>query len=68
MVDVRKIDEDGLTVCSQCTKHYKPVLGERPQGDNRSIQKIFPNATPEEREQLVTGFCTTKCWNRYLGV
>lgn len=68
MVDCRIFDNKGFTICPQCKVHYIPVLGERPEGDNRCIQNIFPESTPEQREQLITGLCSTKCWNKYLGV
>lgn len=68
MVDMRVINPYGFTICPQCGKHYKPVLGERPEGDNRCVQHIFPDATKVEREQLITGLCSDKCWDRYLGV
>jgi len=67
-MDTRQIDEKGLTVCPQCKRHYKPVLSERPKGDNRPINQIFPNAKLFEREQLITGLCSDACWNKYLGI
>lgn len=67
MADVRRFDSNGNTICPCCGKRYKPVLNKRPEDDHRNIQKIFPNATAEEREQLLTGLCSTKCWNKYLG-
>lgn len=57
-----------LRICPQCHKYYKPVLGQRPEGDNRCIQDIFPNAKPWEREQLLTGICSDECWKKYLKV
>lgn len=66
-MDAREVDKEGLTVCPQCKSHYKPVL-ERPAGDTRPINQIFPNAKPFEREQLITGLCSNKCWNEFLGV
>lgn len=65
-MDSRELDEDGLTVCPQCHRHYKPKLT-RPEGDTRSINIIFPNAKPFEREQLMTGLCSDNCWRKYLG-
>jgi len=67
-MDFRQLDQKGLTVCPQCHTHYKPVLGERPKGDNRPVNQIFPNAKPFEREQLITGLCSDKCWNEYLNI
>jgi len=68
MVDIRRRDEKGLTICPQCGKHYKPVLGEYPKDDPRTIQKIFPLAKPYEREQLLTGICSDECWDKFLGM
>ena len=50
-----------------CNKEYETEL-DRPNDDDRNIQDIFPNATSEQREQLITGLCSTKCWNEYLGM
>lgn len=68
MADVRKFDSNGNTICPCCDKRYKPVLGERPKNDCRRIQETFPDSTAEEREQLLTGLCSTECWKKYLGV
>lgn len=64
-MDARQKDESGLTICPNCKKHYKPDLGER--DPDVLIQEQFPKATPEQREQLMSGLCSTKCWNEYLG-
>jgi len=64
-MDIRKIDYNGLTICPNCSKHYKPILGKRK--TNEVIQVEFPNATKIEREQLLTGICSDKCWNEFLG-
>lgn len=61
-------DENGLIVCPNCGKHYAPVLGERPVGDNRPIQIIFPNSKSWEREQLISGICSDYCWQMFLDV
>jgi len=58
--------ESMMTVCPQCNKEYEPVLGSRDMNDDRSIQEIYPNATAIEREQLITGLCSDKCWDNYL--
>jgi hypothetical protein len=52
--------------CPQCGKEYVPSLGERK--TDLLIQEEFPDATRTQREQLVTGLCSDKCWNEYLGV
>ncbi len=46
--------------CPHCTKVYETDL-ERPSGDRRPIQKIFPDAEPYQREQLNIGYCSDKC-------
>lgn len=53
--------------CPHCKKEYEPEL-QRPPGDRRPIQKIFPDSEPYQREQLIQGFCSDKCWDEYLGV
>lgn len=65
-MDFRELDEEGLTICPECKKHYKPIL-KRPEGDTRPIQQIFPDAPAWQREQLVTGLCSNKCWQNYIG-
>ena len=47
-------------ICPKCEKIYETEL-ERPSGDNRAIQKIFPDAEPYQREQLQVGYCSDKC-------
>lgn len=65
-MDMRRRTLDGKTVCPQCGKAYLPVLGER-KNPNMNIQDEFPNSKPWQREQLLTGICSDKCWNDYLG-
>lgn len=65
-MDARIKDAGGRTICPECNKHYKPVLGDR--SPNIPIQHQFPHSTPEQREQLMTGLCSTKCWNKHLGI
>jgi len=57
---------DGRTICPNCNCEFFPELGERKQPDV-AIQNEFPNATPAQREQLITGICSDKCWKQYLG-
>lgn len=59
-MDARRRDAAGLTICPTCEKHYKPVLGDR--DPDRIIQEQFPEATPEQREQLITGICSNACY------
>ena len=58
-------NEKGLIVCPNCKKEYKPIL-ERKEGE--LIQFTYPKATREEREQLISGLCSSKCWNEFLGL
>lgn len=50
--------------CPNCGKIYKTTLN-RPKDDLRTIQQIHPNSTKTEREQLITGICSDKCWKEY---
>lgn len=36
--------------------------------NGESIQDVWPDATATAREQLITGICSDKCWNQFLGV
>ena len=54
-------------LCPNCNKFYDTAL-DRPYGDNRNIQEIFPNATKVEREQLISGICSDICWHEFLGI
>jgi hypothetical protein len=64
-MDTRKRTHDGLTVCPECGKAYWPDLGDRDPA--ACIQDQFPKATQEQREQLVSGLCSTVCFGSYLG-
>lgn len=39
----------------------------RPTHRRPLIQELWPDATPMQREQLMTGLCSDECWNKYLG-
>ena len=56
-------DNQGLTICPVCKKHYKPDLAEPSKNDKRCIQNIYPQAKPYQREQLLSGVCSDECWN-----
>lgn len=64
---MRDLDEDGLTICPQCGRHYAPDLPGPPSGQRRPMQEIYPDAKPYQREQLITGLCSDECWDAYLG-
>jgi len=55
-----------IRVCPNCKKEYETEL-EKPCGDNRNIQEIFPNEPAWKREQLISGICSNKCWEEFLG-
>lgn len=56
---------DGLILCPNCNKWYKPKLKRK---GSEPLQVTHPNAQPFEREQLISGLCSNKCWNEYLGI
>jgi len=58
-------DENGFIKCPNCKKLYKPKLVRK---TNDLIQNEFPKATSEQREQLISGLCSNKCWNEFLGL
>ena len=58
-------NENGLIKCPNCKREYKPDLERK---DGELIQNTYPNATSEQREQLISGLCSSKCWNKFLGL
>nr|BDI55137.1 MAG: Zn finger protein [uncultured archaeon]BDI55242.1 MAG: Zn finger protein [uncultured archaeon] len=52
-------------ICPICKKEYTPKLVRK---TAELIQDEFPNATKEEREQLISSICSTKCWNKIFAV
>ena len=59
-----RVDDEGFITCPNCKKRYKPMLERKTES---LIQIEYPNATKEEREQLISGLCSNKCWNEFLG-
>ena len=57
-------DENGFIICPNCKKKYKPILERK---TDEPIQRQYPQATAIEREQLISGLCSNKCWNSFLG-
>lgn len=61
--------------CPNCRKTYTPELLQQPDAQVKLmqwksgtlIQRVWPQATPAQREQLITGMCSDKCWNEFLG-
>ena len=58
-------DSSGLIKCPNCNKRYKPILKRK---TDKLIQEEFSDSTREEREQLISGLCSNKCWNEFLGL
>lgn len=54
-----------ITQCPNCGKVYKTKLTRK--YNWMRIQDEYPNATPIEREQHLTGICSGKCWDQFLG-
>ena len=57
--------------CPNCKKEYTPELAGDAKGytnwqSGDLIQVAFPNASPIQREQLITGICSDPCWNEFL--
>lgn len=57
--------------CPVCKKVYTPDLCKTPDFQSRLIgwqsgrvliQAAFPDATANQREQLMTGICSNECW------
>ena len=54
-----------IKICPECGIEYVTSLDR--DGSGRCIQDIHPNAEPWEREQLMSGLCSQKCWNKHVG-
>ena len=54
-----------MITCPNCYKVYEPVLKRI---DDKPIQEQYPNAPKWQREQLISGICSDKCWNEFLGI
>jgi len=47
--------------CPNCKKIYEPNLKRmRPE---LKVQDEYPRAAPWQREQLISGVCSDKCWD-----
>lgn len=51
--------------CPNCREGYYTVL-ERI--NDRPIQEQYPDAPAWQREQLISGLCSDKCWREFLGM
>ena len=58
------IIEKRTKVCPVCKEEYDLAIQEP--RDGRLIQDQFPNATKTEREQLISGICSDKCWHKLI--
>jgi len=52
-------------ICPNCKREYEPELKRK---TNKNIQDEYPNEPSWKREQLISGICSDKCWNEFLGV
>lgn len=61
--------------CPNCGKKYVPDLAKRLDFGTKYIQwkierelvqKIWPDSTTIQREQLITGICSDNCWDKFL--
>ena len=51
--------------CPNCLNEYNAVL-ERKSPDV-SVQVEFPDSEPWQREQLISGICSDRCWDEFIG-
>ena len=58
-------NEKGLIKCPNCKKEYKPILERK---TNLCIQEEYPQAKKWKREQLISGLCSDKCFNEFIGI
>lgn len=60
--------------CPQCGKEYQPELLVTEADISREFQRTvliqvaYPDATAIQREQLVSGICSDKCWDELFEV
>ena len=55
-----------MVICPNCYREYQPILARK--NDKDTIQKQYPDAPAWQREQLISGICSDKCWNEFLGI
>lgn len=56
--------------CPECGISYKIAVDKRRYLNWRQgghIQDCFPEMSAGEREQLMTGVCSSECWNYFTG-
>ena len=52
--------------CPNCGTEYETELDRK--HPDMPIQQEFPDAKPYQREQHITGLCSDRCWNEFLGI
>jgi hypothetical protein len=57
--------ERKIIICPNCKKKYIPELERK---TDKPTQVEFPNEPRWKREQLITGLCSNKCWNKFVGM
>lgn len=55
-----------IKVCPVCNRSYLPELDRK--HPELLIQEEFPKAPAWQREQWITGVCSDRCWDRFLGI
>jgi len=55
-----------IKVCPNCNKEYETILDRK--HSEMSIQQEFPSAPKWQREQHISGICSDKCWDEFLGM
>ena len=63
VIQVIEPDYEGKITCPLCGKRYTPKLRRK---DDRLIQEQYPDASPAEREELISGICQ-KCQPSIFG-
>lgn len=52
--------------CPGCKQYKRGRIGPRQTDD--LIQNEFSHATDDDREQLTSGICGARCWNKITGI
>jgi len=59
---IMPLNKNGCLVCPNCKKEFKPILVRT----DKPLQIEYPNSKPFEREQLISGICSDKCWKEFI--
>jgi hypothetical protein len=52
--------EAGHNFCPACKQSYTPAFPTK--------EQAFAEGNADEREQWITGICSSECWDKFLGV